>query len=224
MNRILQKIHKEKKGLTSIELVVVFAIFAALASSILFGYREFSTNIKLQNLAQDMALQIRQAQNRSVSGFFPPLSDQQIGPSANWAPSYGLYFSRLEDENRQFSLFFDDNEAATVDPVDLGNKVMDGLCDGNIDSECFDIIQITNGEFIESICLNELTTGSCESVDDVYITFTRPLNRAYIIAGVDAGDTLNNALLASDVSIYFESPAGNIATVRVTAAGQIIVE
>ena len=68
MLKFFSRLHKEQAGLTSIELVVVFGIFAALASSILFNYRDFSSNITLQNLAQDVALQIRQAQNRSVSG------------------------------------------------------------------------------------------------------------------------------------------------------------
>lgn len=217
MKKIIKIIHLNKQGLTSIELVVVFAIFAALASSVLFGYREFSTNIKLQNLAQDVALQVRQAQNRAVSGSFPPLGDQQVGPSFNWAPSYGIYFSRDVDENQQFQLFFDDNQAAVFDPIILGNKTMDGECDGNPESECLDVVQITGGEIIDSICLNEVTTGVCESVDDVYITFTRPLNRATILSG-----NINSP--ASDVSIYLSSNTEHPAVVRVMAAGQIIVE
>jgi len=217
MKKILKLLHSNKQGLTSIELVVVFAIFAALASSVLFGYREFSTNIKLQNLAQDVALQIRQAQNRAVSGSFPLLNDQQVGPSLNWAPSYGIYFSAESGQNQEFKLFFDDNQKAVVNPIILGNHIMDGECGGGPQSECFDIVQITNGEIIQSICLNEVTTGTCDSVDNVYITFTRPLNRATILVN-------DESIPASDVSIYLRSTTESPAIVRVMAAGQIIVE
>ncbi len=217
-----------KQGMTTIELVVVFGIFAALATSVLFSYREFSTNIKLQNLAQDIALQIRLAQTRAVSGSYPELEPLQVAPDPNWAPSYGLYFSKDEGLNDRFALFFDKNTAAVSNPeyFNLGNKQIlmgDVDCDvTDINSECLDVIQITSGEVIDSICLDEFSYGTCSSVDDVHIVFARPLNRAYISYG-EAGDN-EQPIFFSDASIYLRSPGGNLAVVRVTATGQIIVE
>lgn len=223
----MQKIFKTfyKQGMTSIELVVVFSIFAALTATMLFSYREFSTNIKLQNLSQDIALQIRQAQNRSVSGSFPLLVEGQEPPLINWVPSYGLYFSKQEDVNNRFVLFFDRNSAAVAnpEPFNFGDRQIsagDIQCSpSNTESECLDIIQITTGERIVDICIDEFSYGECFSVDDIFIVFSRPLNRAYIsYTNMPEDDFI------SDVSIYIESPTGSRAVVRVTSTGQIIVE
>lgn len=217
--------HKTKQGLTSIELVVVFGIFAALATSVLFSYRDFNTNIKLSNLTQDIALQIRQAQNKSVSGQSPQLFNGQEPPALTWAPSYGVYFSRDEDLNNQFVLFFDRNTQAISDPqeFDFGDKRIPNIdiscSQTDTDSECYDLIQITSGEKIDSICFDEFTYGVCDSADDAHIVFVRPLQRAYLShSGMPEGE------FKSDVSIYLESPTGSKSVVRVTATGQIIVE
>lgn len=223
IRRILQS---HKQGMTSIELVVVFGIFAALAATVLFSYREFNTNIKLQNLAQDVALQIRQTQNRSVSGAYPALaSPAQTPPAIDWAPSYGLYFSSEEGLNDRFVLFFDRNNAAisNPEPFNFGDRqipVNDIDCQiTDVDSECLDIIQITGGEIIEKICLDEFTYGECFEVDDIHIVFARPLNRAYI-----SYSAMQEQIFISDASLYLRSPSGAGAIVRVTATGQIIVE
>jgi type II secretory pathway pseudopilin PulG len=214
-----------KRGMTSIELVVVFSIFAALATTVLFNYREFSTNIKLQNLTQDIALQIRQAQNRSVSGSYPNLAGAQTPPDTNWTPSYGLYFSTEEIMNDKFILFFDRNSSAVInpEPFTFGNRQIlpsDIDCDStDVNSECLDTIQITTGEKISAICLDEFTYGDCIPSDDIHIVFSRPLNRAYI-----SYTDMTEDVFISDVSIYLTSPQGMTSVVRVTATGQIIVE
>lgn len=227
MRSILKKKNK-KSGMTTIELVVVFGIFAALATTVLFSYREFSSNTKLQNLTQDIALQIREAQSRSVSGKYPTLvGGQQL--SSDWAPSYGLYFSKDLNFNDRFVLFFDDNSAANSNPQFFGDKqvsVINGSvpCDGT--TECLDIIQMTGGEYVSKICLDEFIYENCydqnnenpDGVSDVHIVFMRPLNRAYISTSSGLND------FASDASIYITSATGNTSVVRVTVAGQIIVE
>lgn len=223
MLNFFSRIHTEKAGLTSIELVVVFGIFAALASSVLFNYRQFSSNIGLQNLAQDIALQIRQAQNRSVSGALPNLQSGQNPPPPTWAPSYGLYFSKNENENNRFVSFYDYNTAAVSDPSPeaFGDRQLtDTVCNiSDSDSECLDIVEITGGEFIESICLNEMTTGDCGAVEDVHIVFARPLNRAYFTSSL-----ADENIFISDVSLYIESPNGSKVRIIVTATGQIIID
>lgn len=219
----LKKTHKI--GMTTIELVVVFSIFAALAATVLFNYREFSTNIKIQNLTQDIALQIRQAQNRSVSGSYPNLGSAQEPPATNWAPSYGLYFSTEPGLNERLVLFFDRNTSAVADPqpFDFGDRQIpegDIDCDStDTDSECLDIIQITTGETISAICVDEFTYGDCFEVDDIHIVFSRPLNRAYM-----SFTGMTDDVFISDVSVYFTSQSGVSSVVRVTATGQIIVE
>jgi len=216
MLSIFKKKNK-KSGMTTIELVVVFGIFASLATTVLFSYREFSSNVKLQNLTQDIALQIREAQSRSVSGKYPPIGQ----PSLNWAPSYGLYFSTDGDFESKFALFFDDNAEAISPPLFLGDKqvtVIGGEVQCVGDPECLDIIQMTGGEKVSKICLNQFTSGVCSEVPDVHIVFMRPHNRANISTSASIGQ------FESDVSIEITSATGNQSVVRVTAAGQIIVE
>lgn len=227
MSSFLRRIHNDIRGLTSIELVVVFAIFATLATATLFNYREFSSNIKLKNLAQDIALQIRQTQNRSVSGSTPNLSPDQTPPPINWTPSYGLYFSKDVNENDRFISFYDYNTSAIADPQvqNLGDKQLDDTeCNGNQDDQCLDVIQITTGEFIESICLNEISYGVCEAVPDVHIVFVRPLNRAYISTSDQQLDEFGQPIFISDVVIRLESPNGRQASIGITSTGQIIVD
>lgn len=227
MKFFLKNIHNQKKGMTSIELVVVFSIFAALASTILFNYREFSSNIKLKNLAQDIGLQIRQTQNRSVSGSFPNLVAGQNPPPINWTPSYGLYFSKEEGENNRFISFYDYNTSAIAEPEvqNLGNKQLDDTeCNfSDPNTECLDVVQIATGEFVESICLNEISYGTCEAVTDVHIVFVRPLNRAYISSSNQDLDEFGQPVFISDVVIRLETQNGRQATIGVTSTGQIII-
>lgn len=217
------------QGLTSIELVVVFSIFAALATSVLFSYREFTSNIRLQNLSQDIALQIRQIQNLSVSGSYPALVSGQVPPTGSWAPSFGMYVSTDPEQNKNIVLFFDRNTEAISNPeeFDFGDRQIpssDIDCNlSDIESECLDIIQITGGEFISEIVLDEFSYDQpYDSVDDLHIVFVRPLNRAYLsYTGMDDD---NEEYQISDASIYLESPDGKRSVVRITATGQIIVE
>ena len=47
------------QGLTFIELIVVLSIVSVIAGVILFKFSDFSNNITLQNLSQDIALRIK---------------------------------------------------------------------------------------------------------------------------------------------------------------------
>lgn len=227
MQSILKKKNK-KSGMTTIELVVVFGIFAALATTMLFSYREFSSNIKLKNLSQDIALQIRQAQNKSISGSFPSLSLSTNTLGIAWTPSYGLYFS---EGNDYFVLFFDRNTASVSDELSGAKQLsptdtQNGGCNlGDPNSECLDIIQMTGGERIDKICFDEFTSNTVcsDDINDVHIVFTRPLNNASILeTGMLFGDP--NTPLVSDVSIYIKSPTDKTSIIRLTSIGQIIVE
>ncbi len=217
-----------KKGMTSIELVVVFGIFAALAGTVLFNYRGFQNTISLHNVTQDIALLVREAQNKSVSGSIPILPGESDPLSQNWAPSYGVYMSMVEQGNlhKNITLFFDRNSMAVTNPQsqnfgDWQIDTQDISCpSGNASSECLDVIQITGPEFIDSICFNEYTTGACESQNDVHIVFIRPLNRAYI-----SYTGMSPDITVSDVVVYIGTGSSDRKTrIIVTSSGQIIVE
>ena len=81
-------IRNSQKGMTLIELVVVLAIFAVLSGVAIFNYGGLQTKVDLTNLANDIALQVVQAQNSASSGLLPTQSHD-----TPWKPSYGVYFT-----------------------------------------------------------------------------------------------------------------------------------
>src|SRR3989338_5082429 len=92
---------RRQAGFTFIELVMVLTLFGILSGIVLFNFNSFSSSISLQNFAQDIALQVKQAQSNSISGkasfsFLPPN-----------VPSYGVYFDITK--NSEFIIFADYN-------------------------------------------------------------------------------------------------------------------
>src|SRR5438045_1959211 len=68
-----QKKFRDARGVTFLELIVVISIFAIISTTVLLRFSIFSTSVSLQNLAQDIALKIEQAQNASINGVYPKL-------------------------------------------------------------------------------------------------------------------------------------------------------
>lgn len=99
------------KGFTLVEFIVIMGIFAIMVGVIIFNFNGFRSTVTLDNLAQDIALSVRQIQTSagaSLSG--------NGGPEAEVAR--GIYFSVDGDgryENK-FVLFTDNNENGTFDP------------------------------------------------------------------------------------------------------------
>lgn len=199
----MKKFLKNKNiGMTFLELVVVLGIFGAIAATVLFNYGDFSANVKLQNLAQDVALQIKKAQTDAVSGR-NPISDLSITQSQNlstlipgdWTPSYGVAFTTdsglWTGDGRGFIYYFNsssDDDGNGFIYRDLwefesGNY---SSCGDMPDSECLQEINMTSGDVIDLICFNFTDIppdGSCDGQigDKVYISFTRPRPNATII-------------------------------------------
>jgi prepilin-type N-terminal cleavage/methylation domain-containing protein len=78
-----------QSGVTLIELIVVVAIFALVASVLLFNFSDFSTNVSIRNLSQEIALSIRKAQTYATS----VQSIDAANTSTTTYPAYGITFS-----------------------------------------------------------------------------------------------------------------------------------
>lgn len=193
--------------MTFLELIVVLGIFGAIAATVLFNYSDFSTNVHLQNLAQDVALQIKRAQTDAVSGRAPALSVNQQGniinlAPPNWVPSYGMAFTTTQNTewsgagtsfiyyfNSQSDSFDDNGETVTLkDFYDFEVGSYQQPCGSSGDSECLEEINITSGDFVDIICFNftdispgDDCTGDGEQSDHAYISFTRPRSNASIM-------------------------------------------
>ena len=57
-----------KAGFTLIEMITVVAIFAVMAGIVLFSGSKFNDTVTLENLTPDVALSIRDAQVKAISG------------------------------------------------------------------------------------------------------------------------------------------------------------
>ncbi len=192
------------QGLTSLELIVVLAIFGILSGITMFNYGSFSAGVNLQNTTQQVALRIQQAQTEAISGRYPHFADSQQSIYPGWKPAFGTYFATAYPTT--FAYFFDQNgENAggfsrdgimSGDPP-LSNDPSSVLAGtetcGTQNKECLDVISIKSGEHIVGICNDDITAqNSCH--DNVSISFQRPFPPAKIIVEPHADGTYDSSI------------------------------
>lgn len=192
-------------GMTFIELVVVMGIFTAIAGTVLFNYRDFSDGVHLQNLAQEIALQGKRAQTLASQGRKPILSSAQLqNPAlipADWVSSYGIAF-RPQENPQSFIFYFnsfdpneEDSNARLLEFWDFTTNYVG--CGSQQESECVEEINITDGSYIEFICLNIEPQPTCNTENlslELHVSFTRPFLESYIV-GDDYGTPVSNAFV-----------------------------
>ena len=179
MLQLIKKIHKRKqpghyqKGMTYAELIVVLSIFSIMSAISVSNYRIFQDKIDLKNLASDIAVRLVSAQKLASSGTLPSLSHQPPDPSV-WKPTYGIYFNLIPGPNTGNKTFYSFVDVASV----VQNKTFDHgplyLCP---DAECLEKINITKGNYIESIKYY-IGNTSTDLTNEVHISFTRPSQTA----------------------------------------------
>ncbi len=215
-------------GMTFLELIVVLGIFGAISATVLFNYHDFSTNVALQNLAQDIALQLKRAQTDAVSGHipvFPTGSNQELNSGTlippDWKPSYGVAFDINTPAswalgNTGFVYYFNQG---IITPGNPPNRDFDDFTLGSYQgcgalapdsSECLEEIHINSGAVIDLICFDFLsvddacTTGTESPNGQGFIAFTRPRGNAIILGGAQDDGT---------------TPAHSNVYIRITALG-----
>ena len=147
---MIKKFSNLKRGMTYVELIVVFSIFSVITSVVLFNYGDFQAKVDIKNLASDIALKVVEAQKSSLSGQW------NLNAPIDWKPSYGVYFDM--NAPKQFIYF-----------VDLNNS---GDYQTN---ELLDTISITKNNYISRIdkCSNATCTLPT-SVNLFSVAFKRP--------------------------------------------------
>ena len=194
---------KLNRGMTYVELIVVLSIFSIMSSVIIFNHKNFQAKIDIKNLANDIALQIVQAQKGALTGLW------SNGAGVDWKPAYGVYFNpsaSLDTDgiafNKKFIYFAD---------LDNGNDY-DGLssCSG----ECLSKINITKGNFISGFTKTG-GSGTCSSNTDLNAVFTRPDASAKISANLSA------CTLISDAEITISSSNAVTAKIKINAFGKV---
>jgi prepilin-type N-terminal cleavage/methylation domain-containing protein len=217
-----------QKGMTILELVVVLAIFAVLSTVAIFNFGTFQSKINITNLADDIALQVVQAQNAALSGLLPAKSYD-----TSWKPSYGVYFSSTTAptldargaNNENFVYFVNLN-----DPGLSENYIYSGAnsCNGSLTYECMSKYTITNGNSISSLNIfypvGSAYPDACSNPNtgcptNLTITFARPSSGAIVYSSLDTVNPLKNFKY---VEIAITSPKVNVtSTIDLYPSGRV---
>ena len=201
------KFGKYNSGMTYVELIVVLSIFAVLSSVAIFNYSTFQETIDIKNLSSDIALEIVQARNSSLSGTLPV-----SGYSPTWKPSYGVYFnsSSVKDSD---GLPFDQKFIYFADLND--NNIYDGTttCSG----ECVQKYTISKGDIVSNLSVFYKNDSTEHYVNNLTITFIRPDSDATVLSGVTK---LSNV---DYVQISITSPKGLTSEIQLYPSGRVQV-
>jgi Tfp pilus assembly protein FimT len=108
-------------GFTLVEFIVIMAIFAVMVGVVLFNFTGFRSKITLDNLAQDIALSIRQIQTSAGAAISSSDNPQEEIPR-------GIYFPIDGDTGTyaaQFILFQDNDGSGTYSPNTVPSELID---------------------------------------------------------------------------------------------------
>ena len=232
-------IRNGERGFTLIEMVFVFVIFAIMATITLFNFREFNNKATFNNLTDDVALRVVQAQKAALSGV---LNANFLGQDVE--PTYGMYFSMatpgagvtaVDASQKQFVYFSDIPILGAPYNGVIGNKMYDLPASVScpttptLNNECLSVTAITTGEYISDICYlppgdPATTDGHCGTFT-LNIAFTRPLPDASLLIK-NVGDPATTApTVAQAACIELLSPDASITkkTIIITSLGEIRV-
>jgi prepilin-type N-terminal cleavage/methylation domain-containing protein len=151
------------KGFTLIELVVVTGIIALISSLVLANNSRFGGVVLLQNLAYDIALSIRQAQQFGIS-----VQSFQ----GNFGAAYGMHFQLSPATGNTVYVLF-------ADAVDRN-----GLYDTG---EFVQSTTVSQGYRIADLCVTPPSSAEVCGLTSIDITFQRPEPDAYIRSALVSG-------------------------------------
>lgn len=203
-----------QRGFTVIELIVIISIFAVMASVSLYNFQGFDDSTNINNLALDIALEIKRAQTLGSSSIDSAIGDKSA-MSVMFTPSVGGTFQPRITVAREF-------------PVNSG--LVGDL--GNVSgSDVIDRASDIFGGTIEQICLTDGGVGSsCDPVnDDIAVSFRRPYTEPIITSpacDIAIQDIRSNVYYESVCSgktmeIHLTSGEGRARTIIVEPTGNI---
>ena len=168
---------KKNRGFTYVELIVVLSIFAIMTSIVIFNYGAYQAKVDIKVLANDIALQIVQAQKDAMSGKLNTSAALLNIPG--WKPSYGVYFfDPGGGHDKDFIYFTDLNKRGFYDVNNI-YSISDCSNVGTSGNECLKDITLTKGNYIVSLQPYDTSDAKLPSIKDLSITFIRPNSEAY---------------------------------------------
>lgn len=168
INKITKNISRKDAGLTIVELLVVVSIFIIITGISIFNYAKFDSYTSTQNLADDIALTVRQAQSYAIGVQGIEGNFLNIGYGVHFALNENALYSHLGSKT-SFVLFADMDGDKVYD-YDTNNPTCGEPSSLN---ECLEIFTIKSDDLISSFLID----GSQEILnfgDTVDIVFKRP--------------------------------------------------
>lgn len=104
------KVIFKKGGFTLVEMLVMIVIIGIISSILIVNWRRNENQYQLQRAAQEVAQNIRKAQEMALAGRNCP------GTTPPLPASYGLHFYR--DNPNSYAMFCDKNNNGTYQPSD----------------------------------------------------------------------------------------------------------
>jgi prepilin-type N-terminal cleavage/methylation domain-containing protein len=218
-------IKNPQSGITLIEMLVVVAIIAIVSTVLMFNYSDFSTNVSVRNLSQEVALSVRKAQTYATS---VRVIDGAGMTSATF-PGYGISFATTSQNGSMFAgpkqfVLFADTSAGPPYPSNSFYDAGSNCGKPGVGDECIETFTINTADKVVRICKNNEDPSNpsmCTTYVKADITFRRPVPDADICL-IDKNGVFDCEI--SYVTIVLQSAKGVERYVQVWNTGQISVK
>lgn len=189
--------YKLQKAFTLIELLVTMSIITVIMSVVLYNYGSFNNNLAMSGAAQEIAINVRQAQAYGIN-----VKEATVG-TGQFSYAFGIHFNTLTPNS--YYIYVDRNS----------NNKYDG------GTELFETINLRNGIRVANIC--DASNCPVANVVKTSINFLRPNPDARIYF-INSSDSITSSLV-NEVRIQLTSPkGGNPKYVTIVNTGQITVQ
>lgn len=195
-----------KKGFTLIELLVSVSIMGMIMSVVLWNFGGFNDKLALSAAAQELALDIREAQTYGIN-----VKESGVG-SNQFNYGYGIHI--IAGGGTGYRTFIDNN------PVN--NQFEPNAGCGTVTlplTECIKRVDFRNGIYVSNVC--DATTCPAAGASRMNIIFIRPNPDAiiYFASGLN-----NFGPPVTSARIQLTSPKGGVKYVNIESTGQISVQ
>lgn len=197
---------KLKTGFTLIELLVSVSIIVLILSVVLWNYGSFNDELALSAAAQELALNIREAQTYGINVKESAVNSNQF----NFG--YGIH---IISGFSNYTVFIDSN---------IVNNQFDPITScGSSPTECIRRVDFRNGIVVSNVCdATNCPPAAPVGIQRINIVFVRPNPDALIYFA--NGSLTNIAGPVNSARIQLTSPKGRIKYVNIESTGQVSIQ
>jgi prepilin-type N-terminal cleavage/methylation domain-containing protein len=194
---------KLKTGFTLIELLVSVSIIVLILSVVLWNYGSFNDELALSAAAQELAIDIREAQTYGIN------VKESAASSNQFNFGYGVHI--IAGGGTGYRTFIDNNPA--------NNQYEPVVQCGVAPTECIKRVDFRNGVTVTNVC--DATTCPAAGASRMNIVFIRPSPDAiiYFASGLN-----NFGPPVTSARIQLTSPKGRIKYVNIESTGQVSIQ